>query len=42
MVILKNDDLSLLYFNMKKLNILNFLHIKIMNTSFEMNALAKR
>ena len=31
----KNDDLILFCFNMKKLNIFNFLHIKIMKMSFE-------
>ena len=31
---IKNDDLILFHFNMKKLNMFNFLHIKIM-ISFE-------
>ena len=31
----KNDDLILFHFNMKKLNMFNFLHIKIMKISFE-------
>ena len=31
----KNDDLILFPFNMKKLNIFNFLHIKMMKISFE-------
>ena len=30
-----NDDLILFHFNMKKLNMFNFLHIKIMKISFE-------
>ena len=31
----KNDDLILFHFNMKKLNMFNFLHIKMMKISFE-------
>ena len=31
----KNDDLILFHFNMKKLNMSNFLHIKMMKISFE-------
>ena len=31
----KNDDLILFHFNMKKLNIFNFLRIKMMKISFE-------
>ena len=31
----KNDDLILFHFNMKKLNMFNFLHNKMMNISFE-------
>ena len=31
----KNDDFILFRFNMKKLNMFNFLHIKIMKNSFE-------
>ena len=32
----KNDDLIILFhFNMKKLNLFNFLHIKMMKISFE-------
>ena len=34
----KYDDLILFHFNMKKLNMLNFLHIKMMKTSFEIIA----
>ena len=30
----KNDDLILFYFNMKKLDMFNFLHIKTMKISF--------
>ena len=33
----KKDDLILFYFNMKKLNMFNFLHIKMMKISFESN-----
>ena len=32
---IKNDDLILFHFNMKKLNMFNFLHIKMMKISFE-------
>ena len=32
----KNDDLILLHFNMKKLIMFNFLHIKMMKIPFEM------
>ena len=31
----KNDNLILFHFNMKKLNMFNFLHIKMMNISFQ-------
>ena len=31
----KNDDLIFFHFNMKKLNMFNFLHIKMMKISFE-------
>ena len=31
----RNDDLILFHFNMKKLNMFNFLHIKMMKISFE-------
>ena len=31
----KNDDLILCHFNKKKLNMFNFLHIKMMKISFE-------
>ena len=31
----KNDDLILFHFNMKKLNMFNLLHIKMMKISFE-------
>ena len=31
----KTDDLILFHFNMKKLNMFNFLHIKMMKISFE-------
>ena len=31
----KNDDLILFHFNMKKLNMFNYLHIKMMKISFE-------
>ena len=31
----KNDDLILFHFNMKMLNMFNFLHIKMMKISFE-------
>ena len=31
----KNDNLILLYFNMKKLNMFNCLHIKMVKISFE-------
>ena len=32
----KTDDLILFYFNMKKLNMFNVLHTKMMKISFEM------